>query len=138
MSHTDFLTNFETALLKLLTANTVLASYTWEVWDSDKTVKRPRGVIELEATRDLEESPIFKVMVTITLEGKPKKQKMSSVAYELETVMSDNALCANLQALTSLVWYFGHMAENTDIKRRIEGDIRKVIGTCTIFAGPRV
>jgi len=138
MSHTDFLTNFETALLKLLAANTVLASYKWTTWDSDGSVKLPRGFIELEGSRDVEESPLYRVVVTITLEGKPRRQKMSSVAYELETLMSDNALCANLQALTSLVWYFGNMAENTNVKRKIDGNTRKIVYTCTLFAGPRV
>jgi hypothetical protein len=139
MSHPSFLNNVETDLLKLIGANDILKQYHWETWDSDKKVTLPRGYIELGWRVSVELSPLRQVDIEITLEGRPKKQKLSAVSYELESLMCDDALCStNLPAVTEAVQYYDSAAEDTEVQRRIEGDLRKLILICRIFAAPTV
>ncbi|SRR6266478_1409028 len=138
MTYSDFLTNVEEALLRVIASNTMLHEYNINRWDSDKEVKLPRVNVELDATRDVEHSPLFRIGVIITLEGKPRRQKLSGAQYELESLMGDDALCPMLQLHTDKVFYYGNAAEQIRIQRRIDGDIRKLVLSCNIYAGPQV
>ena len=138
MAYNSFLNNFEDALLKLLQTNLILKQYNWQQWDSDAQVELPRGYIELGQRRDVEHAPLFEVIIKMTLEGKPKTAPISQAEYELETLMCDTALCASLTALSDKVEFYGEAAEEVTVERRIQGDLRKIIFTCKLYAGPTV
>lgn len=92
MADYDFLTNVETAFLKIFAANAVLDAYNWQRWDSDVELKLPRGVLGLRARIDPEETPYRRVEVAIRLEGRPKRHKLSVVMHEMWSVLqSTNA-----------------------------------------------
>lgn len=87
MPEVDFLTNVESAFLKLFTNNPLLNEYSWARWDSDEEMKLPAATLGLRARRDPDETPYHRVDVSLRLEGRPKKQKLSTVMNEIITVL---------------------------------------------------
>jgi hypothetical protein len=114
----DFLTNVESTLLTTLTANALLNEYNWQRWDSDEQVQLPRGVLGLRARRDPEESPYHRIDVIIKFEGRPKKQKLSTVMNELLSVLkntSPNDLTLNSNNTVTFIGKAINIAEDRPI-----------------------
>jgi hypothetical protein len=89
MVDVDFLTNVETAFLTVFAANPLLVQYNWQRWDSDDQLEVPRGVIGLRSRRDPEETPYHRIDVSVRLEGRPKRQKLSVVMNELVKLLTN-------------------------------------------------
>lgn len=136
MAQVDFLTNVETAFISLFAADDVLKLYNWERWDSDKELRMPRGYIQLSAQPD-DETAYYRVTVTVTFEGRPKKSKLSVVMGALRSLLetkNNNDLNA---ASGDTVKFIG---KGISVKedRRVAGGLRTWIFTFAIYVVPMV
>ena len=132
---TDFLTNVETAFLKIVAANTILKAYNWQRWDSDNPVRLPRGVIELSARQDPDESPIHRVQFDITFEGKPKRQKLSVVMHELKALL-ETTTTTDLKTASGSTVHFYNKAESVSMDTPIRDELRNWTLSFALYALP--
>ena len=136
MPQVDFLTNVETAFLSLFADDGVLKNYNWEKWDSDKELKLPRGYLQLSAHPD-DETAYYRVTITVTFEGRPRKAKLSVVMAALKTLLETKSNSDLKSASSDTVTFLGHaIAVNED--RRIAGGLRTWMFSFTIYAVPMV
>lgn len=134
----DFLSNAQDAFIQLFKNNGVLKEYNWEDWDSDKEVKMPRGRMNMSADQEIEHSPLYMLKPEIMLEGKPKRQKLSAVMYQLHQLLNRDDLHTLLNAQANGTITFYNAAEKLSIQQTIEGDIRRRTITFLIAAGVSV
>jgi hypothetical protein len=136
MPQVDFLTNVETAFISLFAADDVLKYYNWERWDSDKELRIPRGYIQLSAQPD-DETAYYKVTVTVTFEGRPKKSKLSVVMGALKSLLESKSNTDLNTASSDTVKFLG---KGITIKedRRVAGGLRTWMFSFSIYAVPMV
>ncbi len=134
----DPLTNCADAFIKLIQTDTLASVYNWTEWDSDAPKAMPRGYINIEFTASTVEAggPIS-ANVEMVLEGKPKRQKLSSVMGEIFGLFTDPALHRKLNALTTAIQFY-RQAENLSISQRIEGIDRVIRFRFTIQILPLI
>jgi len=117
----DFLTNVETAFLKVFTADSVLKEYNWERWDSDQTVELPRATLGLSARRDPEDTPYHRIEAVIRFEGRPKKQKMTAIVNQLKDVLETINTADLDTASGNTVQFMGHAITVNENRSIVEG-----------------
>jgi hypothetical protein len=136
MAQVDFLTNVETAFLSLFAADEVLKLYNWERWDSDKELRLPRGYLQLSAQPD-DETAYYRVTVTVTFEGKPKKSKLSVVMGSLKSLLESKNNTDLDTASGDKVKFIGKGITVRE-DRRVAGGLRTWMFTFAIYAVPMV
>lgn len=88
MPELDFLTNVESSFLNVFMADPMLKQYNWKRWDSDEEKELPRAALGLRSRRDPDETPYHRIEVTLKIEGRPKRLKLSAVMNEVIKVLS--------------------------------------------------
>ncbi len=119
----DFLENVETAWLKVIQDNAILAVYNWERWDSDKQLELPRGRVNLQARTDPDETPYQRVETSFVFEGRPKKQKLSVIMNELKTLLQTLEADDLYVASGNTVKFIGK-AVSINENRQVQGGLR--------------
>lgn len=137
MPQEDFLTNVETAFLKLFAANAILGAYNWARWDDDTEAELPRGIMNLSAVRDPEDTPYHKIQVSMRFEGRPKKQKLSVVVNELKDLL-ETANTTDLDTASGNTVKFMGRALSVAQTRIVEGGLRHWTFTFVIYGLPMV
>jgi hypothetical protein len=137
MPASDFLTNVETAWLKVINANSILNKYNWQRWDSDIEVKLPRGTVSVSSRIDPEESAYHRVQTTFTFEGRPKKQKLSVVVNEFKTLL-ETLDASDLDAASGNTIHIIGKANVVSEDRRVIAGLRVWSYSFVLYAVPMV
>ncbi len=133
MPAADFLENVETAWLKVIQDNAILAVYNWERWDSDVEMKLPRGRVNLQARTDPDETPYQRVETSFVFEGRPKKQKLSVIMNELKTLLQTLDADDLYVASGNTVKFLG-LAVGVNESRQVQSGLRVWTLTFAIYA----
>ena len=135
MPDVDFLTNVESAFLSVFAANPILGKYNWQRWDSDEQLELPRGVLGLRARRDPEETPYHRIEVSVRLEGRSKRQKLSVVMREMVDLLQNMGDGDLSSASNNKVTFIGK-AVNVSEDRPIAQGLRTWTVNFVIYAVP--
>jgi hypothetical protein len=121
----DFLTNCADCFIKLFQSDSIVASYPWTEWDSDAPVQMPRGFLNIQSDSSLIDAfAPQSVRVEVVLEGKPKRQKLSAVAGQLQGLLMNPKLHNVLNSYANGSVQFFYCAESMTVRQSIEGDLR--------------
>jgi len=130
----DFLSNVESAFLKLFQINPALSALNWQTWDSDADVTLPRATISLSAKQAFPQARLYEIQVEINLDAAPKDQKLSQGFFALQRLVEYIDLPSQLNSYSTGLVNFNAPIENAEIRQTIEGDIRRRSISFSIFA----
>jgi hypothetical protein len=133
MTTNDFLTNVETAFLKLFQLDPALKALNWQSWDNNADVTLPRGTIAINAKQTFPQARLYEINVEVNLDAAPLDQKLSQAFFALQRLIEYIDLSSQLNTYTTLV-NFNTPVENVELRQTIEGDMRRRSVTFSIFA----
>lgn len=124
------------AIILLMKEDAVAREYRWEEWDSDVDLRLPRASITMTAEGELSYGDVFMVTPTITLEGRPRKAKLSTAMFRIHRICTAANLHELLEARAGGTVRFYQRAERFNLRQSITGSIRQRQISFSIAAAP--
>src|SRR5215472_8865812 len=96
----DPLTQACSLVLAYLKAESTLAAFNWQIWDSDADVEQPRGYVNAssEAALLYGKGPVM-LRMEVILENKPKQQGQADIMAAVVAKVNDPGMSNALNAL---------------------------------------
>ena len=134
MTTNDFLTNVETAFLKLFQLDPNLKALNWQAWDSNADVVLPRATLTLSAKQTFPSARLYEINVEVNLDSAPLDQRLNQAFFALQRLLEYVDLPSQLNLYAPGTVNFNAPIENVELKQTIEGDVRRRSVSFTIFA----